>query len=202
MEILNMWVSRKRRKNKKEEVGMEKKRRKGFTLVELMVVIIILGILAAVIVPRVIGASQDAQESALLGNITGIRNALELYASQHNGRYPGCIYNAADGSFTLDTDDSTLRDQLTKYSDGNGQISATLDRTTYPYGPYIQKDLPKNTVHTGTKATADDATIIADATAWVTAGDNSTGWVYKPQTGQFAANASGTAKDGTTYFSW
>ncbi len=52
---------------------------RGFTLIEIMVVVIILGILAAIVAPNVIGRVGDAQISAARQDIRGIENALKLY---------------------------------------------------------------------------------------------------------------------------
>jgi general secretion pathway protein G len=59
----------------------------GFTLIEIMVVITILGILAALIVPRVVGRTDDARISAGKQDIASIMQALKLYRLD-NGRYP------------------------------------------------------------------------------------------------------------------
>jgi general secretion pathway protein G len=62
-------------------------RLRGFTLIEIMVVITILGILAALIVPRVVGRTDDARITAAKQDIGAIMQALKLYRLD-NGRYP------------------------------------------------------------------------------------------------------------------
>jgi general secretion pathway protein G len=60
---------------------------RGFTLIEIMVVITILGVLAALIVPRVVGRTDDARIAAAKQDIASIMQALKLYRLD-NGRYP------------------------------------------------------------------------------------------------------------------
>ena len=60
----------------------------GFTLVEVLIVVIVLGILAAIVVPQFSTASDDAQLSALTTNLQTIRAQIELYKLQHNSTYP------------------------------------------------------------------------------------------------------------------
>ena len=70
---------------------MVRKSRSGFTLVELLVVVIILGILAAVVIPQFSSASVEAKEAALMTDLAALRNAVALYKVQHKDVYPGTI---------------------------------------------------------------------------------------------------------------
>jgi prepilin-type N-terminal cleavage/methylation domain-containing protein len=63
-------------------------RRKGFTLVEMVVVIMILGILAAVAVPRLLGTSGNATDNGLKQTLSVVRDAIELYAADNGGKLP------------------------------------------------------------------------------------------------------------------
>lgn len=63
------------------------RRQQGFTLIEIMVVIVIMGILAALIVPRVLDRPDQARQVAARQDIGGIMQALKLYRLD-NGRYP------------------------------------------------------------------------------------------------------------------
>ena len=63
------------------------KGRKGFSLVELVVVVLILGILAAVAAPRLFDTASDARMNGTKTSLSVIRDAIELYKSQ-NGSYP------------------------------------------------------------------------------------------------------------------
>jgi general secretion pathway protein G len=66
---------------------MHARRLYGFTLVELVVVILVLGIIAAVVAPRMFDTADDARENVTKKNLAVIRDALELYKSEF-GEYP------------------------------------------------------------------------------------------------------------------
>jgi general secretion pathway protein G len=67
---------------------MMKRNDKGFTLIELMVVIVILGILAAIIAPRIVGRTDEAKVTEAKVQIRNFETALKLYKLD-NGFYPG-----------------------------------------------------------------------------------------------------------------
>jgi general secretion pathway protein G len=63
-------------------------KRNGFTLVEILIVVVILGILAAIVVPQFTSASQEAVKGALASQIQTIESQIELYRVQNQGDYP------------------------------------------------------------------------------------------------------------------
>lgn len=65
-----------------------KKKRAGFTLIELMIVIAIIAILAAILVPNFLKARAQGQLTACKSNCKNIATALEMYSSDNGGRYP------------------------------------------------------------------------------------------------------------------
>lgn len=68
--------------------------RKAFTLVEILIVVVILGILAAIVVPQFTNATQDAQAGNLKAQLSSLNRQIELYRARNNGQFPGA--NATD----------------------------------------------------------------------------------------------------------
>lgn len=66
------------------KIFRKKLNKKGFTLIELIVVIAILGILAVIAIPRFTGMRENANESAVISNLRNIQNAAEMVAAEEN----------------------------------------------------------------------------------------------------------------------
>ena len=64
------------------------KTRKGFTLVEILIVVVILGILAAIVIPQFTNASEEAKLSTLKSNLQSIRAQIQLYKMKNNDLPP------------------------------------------------------------------------------------------------------------------
>src|SRR3954462_2937228 len=98
-------------------------RKGGFTLVEILIVVIILGILAAIVIPQFTSASQDARKNSLTSQLQTRRSQLELYKLQHLDQMPSTLVGGTP-AWT----------QMTTKSDATG---ATGAGTAFPFGPYL-----------------------------------------------------------------
>jgi general secretion pathway protein G len=151
-----------------EETQMRKN--SGFTLVEILIVVIILGILAAIVIPQFTQASSDAKMSSVVSDLQTVRSQIELYKIQHGDRTPDKDMGAGD-VFT----------QLMKETDATG-----ADSNTAHLGPYLQQrpknpfvlsgGLPSSSVALDTPAATD-------------------GWYFDRTTNQFKANGDNAAGD-------
>jgi general secretion pathway protein G len=131
------------------------KAEKGFTLVETLIVVVILGILAVIVIPHFTCASTEAKESALACDLQTIRSLIELYKFHHNGDLPG---TQAGVDFRMAMTSKTNQDGVVDTSGGTDP--------TFKFGPYMIK-IPINPFN-------DLDTVELDGTA----GDNSAGWNF------------------------
>ncbi len=152
--------------------------RAAFTLIEMLIVIVILGILAVVIIPQISSSTDDAKLSALRTNLNAMRNAVEIYYAQHNSIYPGAVLGGAASA------SEAFVQQLTRYTDVAGNV-ATVKDATFKYGPYIKGGaLGMNPFNNRNDVTVDTAQ--ADIT--VKASSGATGWKFYAKTGVLIAD--------------
>ena len=81
---------------------MRNRTRKAFTLVEILIVVVILGILAAIVVPQFTNATQDAQQGNLRAQIKSLQNQIELFKARTNN-YPTLAELSANPVSTTET---------------------------------------------------------------------------------------------------
>jgi general secretion pathway protein G len=120
--------------------------KKGFTLVEILIVVIILGILAAIVIPQFTNASQDARKSSLTSQLQTLRSQIELYKLQHKDNLPDII---------------TSWDYLTKKTDEDGTVDDG-GAGPFPFGPYLQAP-PSNPLNGLTNVVNGDGSAAAGA---------------------------------------
>jgi general secretion pathway protein G len=101
--------------------------KRGFTLVEILIVVIILGILAAIVIPQFTNASTEARENSVRSQVQTLRSQVELYKLQHADAYP-TANGAVSGAWAWD--------RLTGVTELDGTAPEAGDTT---FGPYLQQ---------------------------------------------------------------
>ena len=150
------------------EVTAAKPRRRGVSRVGLVSVVVSIGVIAAIAVPRISRGARGAGDSALKGSLAGLRNAIDMYAAEHGGTFPAGT-------------EAVIIDQLTKKTDGAGAVGTTAG--VHIFGPYLRSGFPPLPVCTNTgksnlKIVTGDP--VYSATSEV--------WVYSTDTGAIMAN--------------
>ena len=167
---------------------MTRQNRKGFTLIEILIVVIILGILAAIVIPQFTNASKEAKQSSLVTMVQSLRSQIALFKLQHNDYLPG---GAAPVSSGAAFDSATFWNQMTLFSDVNGATNATKT-VVFDKGPYMQS-IPKNPLcPTVANSSVVEATVNGAAAAAVV------GFIYDYQAGAGSGKIWGTDTDGKT----
>lgn len=167
----------------------------GFTLVELLIVVIILAVLAAIVVPQFGDSTTDAKVAALDNTLANMRSAVDLYKQQH-GEYPGAVTAVpavgCTGTKGVGTGvsgaqaETAMIEQLTMYTDVNGGACSISD-DTFKYGPYLRTadgTLPENPI------TESNAMVISTTgdLAMTSAEDPGLGWKYDVKSGKLIAD--------------
>ncbi|HUU84479.1 MAG TPA: prepilin-type N-terminal cleavage/methylation domain-containing protein [Phycisphaerae bacterium] len=146
---------------------------RAFSLIELVIVTVIIGIVAAIAAPRFSRAGKSATASYVVGSISTVRQAIELYYAEH-GQYPG--YTPG----TTTPNDTWFTRQLLEYSDATGNTQASYGHP-FIYGPYLRPPFPTNPFNNldtvKVKQNPGDAVAIGG-----------TGWIAVLSTGDFGIN--------------
>ncbi len=101
--------------------------KRGFTLVEILIVVVILGILAAIVIPQFTQASTEAKTNSLASDLQSLRSQIQLYKVQHN-----------DNSPTL----ADFANQMLYVTDVSGNISGAGTKVRvdpFNFGPYLER---------------------------------------------------------------
>ena len=162
---------------------------RAFSLMEILIVVVILGILAAIAVPKLSNASHVARENTLKDDLRFLRTQIIVFHSQHQEVYPA--YPA--GNLAQTPTEADFVAQMTQFTDDQCNVSASVSAVC-KWGPYLTQmpDNPINSLHT-IKILADSDSLTAD---------NTTGWLYKPSTGEIAPNLIGSDSVGKAFSSY
>jgi general secretion pathway protein G len=155
-----------------------RKNNKGFTLVEILIVVIILGILAAIVIPQFTNASTDAKKNSLASQLQTMRSQFELYKLQHNDKLP--VVFQTDGT---KTDAGGCWVGMVGQTDVSG--AAGTD-----FGPYLQQT-PSNPLNQGVDIVVGTSDLVYGAAS---SAASPVGWLMNRTTGKIWATSTKFAK--------
>ena len=96
--------------------------RKGLTLIELLIVVIILGALAAIAIPRISTSSRTAKQNACNTNVDTLNTAIEMYKIDH-GSYPGALADVTGDPNYFSSGDVPACPYATTYSYSSNRVT-------------------------------------------------------------------------------
>ena len=160
----------------------------AFTLIEILIVIVIIGILGAVVLPKFSDAAHTARENTLKDDLRYLRTQIVVFKAQHSDTPPGYPV----GNRLAAPTEADFLEQMTKSTDDACRVGAGPN---YPFGPYVTK-MPPNPLNG-----KETVLVVPNGSAMPPGGlpDDSTGWIYKPQTLEIVPNSPGADRDGTAY---
>lgn len=167
------------------------KKAQAFTLVEILVVVVLLGILAIVVIPMVSASTISAKESTLATDLGLLRRFVLIYTIQHLEVKPGY----PDGQTTVAPTEQAFIDQATLSSNSSGHTAA-IGTAGFERGPYIQK-MPVNPLNGKSSVQ-----MLGNGDDFPAAGDDSHGWIYKAATGEVRADSAGSDNNGKLYYDY
>ena len=167
---------------------MISRRNNAFTLIEILIVVIILGILAAVVIPQFGNASKDAKHASLVSTVQTLRGQIGMFRLQHNDWLPGASPLSGSGATF---DQAIFWNQLTMFSDVAGNTNATKT-VVFDRGPYMQGVSTNPLCPTSTAASDVAATVDGAPSGTVV------GFIYDFQGGAGSGRIWGTNTDGKT----
>ena len=150
--------------------------RKGFSLVEVVIVVLILSILAMIVVPKIAVSSQEAKDAALSADLKMLRRQLEVYKQQHGGKTPDL---GPTGAYDL----ANFLNRMT----GKTQPSGAVDANG-ACGPYVT-EWPSNPFVDESKAQSVTFGMVATSPR-----NGTSGWYYSLTSKQIFVNSALGAK--------
>lgn len=167
------------------------RRTSGFTLVEILIVVVLLAVLAAVVIPSIGNSATAARETTLAMDVSLLRRFIQVYAGQHLEVAPGY----PDGNRSLSPMEDAFVRQATASSNSQGQTAAR-GTAGFPWGPYVS-NIPPNPFNKRVTIR-----MLADGDAFPPAPDDQHGWIYKAATGEIRPGNAGTDDNGTAYYNY
>lgn len=165
-------------------------RTRGFTLVELLIVVVILGILAAIVIPRFAGASEQSRSATLKKLLQTMRSQISLYEAEH-GDGPGYVNGGAPSLGVL-ASANVVENQLTEPTNGDGHWLAS---PPWDCGPYLM-EWPINPIN------GQSELLPVGPGAMSLPGDDVNGWVYQRSSMTMKSGAHGSDENGVDFWEY
>ncbi len=139
-----------------ERAIVARSRPRAFSLIELVIVVVIIGIIAAIAVPRLSSSGERSREAAISASEAIFARAIEMYVAEHNGLSPA---DNPDGSVT--NIPSVIIARLTQKTDEQGTVDANG-----LFGPYL-RDMPINPLNRKSTIRVDTSTNLIGQNGWI-----------------------------------